>query len=330
MSPAIASDSITLRALNRDDLPAVVAIDTALAGRPRRDYIERRLAAALREPQHHAQLAAVDGGGLAGYILARRLEGEFGRSSPGLRLELIGVRADVRRRGVGRRLFDALLAWARRHEIAEIRTAALWRDAGMLRWLAKMGFDLAGDRVLTCPIASFRDEPAATHEESVEVRFDGSNAGNDFEHLARDTADVRTMAEADLAQIARIDRAITGRDRTRYIGARLAEALFDSAIRVSLTARRDDAIVGYLMARADLGDFGRTEPSAVLDTLGVAPEYARRGVGRALLSQLFANLAALRVERVETVVADGDLALLGFFQSCGFTPSQQLAFVRRL
>jgi ribosomal protein S18 acetylase RimI-like enzyme len=112
--------------------------------------------------------------------------------------------------------------------------------------------------------------------------------------------------------------------------ARLAETLADSAIRVSLTARRDNAIVGYLMARADLGDFGRTEPTAVIDTIGVAPEYARRGVGRALLSQLFLNLAALQVERVETIVAYDALALLGFFRRTGFVPSQQLPFVRYL
>jgi hypothetical protein len=47
-------------------------------------------------------------------------------------------------------------------------------------------------------------------------------------------------------------------------------------------ARSDGALVGYLMARADLGDFGRTEPVAVIDTLGVDPEHGRprRRAGR--------------------------------------------------
>ncbi len=92
----------------------------------------------------------------------------------------------------------------------------------------------------------------------------------------------------------------------------------DSAIRVSLTARQDGAIVGFLMARADLGDFGRTEPVAVIDTIGVDPGYAHRGIGHALLSQLFANLGALRIERVETIVAPRDFALLGFLYDVGF------------
>ena len=63
---------------------------------------------------------------------------------------------------------------------------------------------------------------------------------------------------------------------------------------------------------ADLGDFGRTDPTAIVDTVGVDPEYGHQGVGHALFSQLFLNLAALRIERVETVVAPRDLGLLGF------------------
>ena len=111
---------------------------------------------------------------------------------------------------------------------------------------------------------------------------------------------------------------------------KLAEAMNDSAIRVSMTARLDGAIVGYLMARADIGDFGRTEAAAVIDTIGVDPEYQHRGIGRALLSQLFANLGALRVERVETSTAPRDQALLGFLFDAGFKPAQRLAFTRAI
>jgi len=89
-------------------------------------------------------------------------------------------------------------------------------------------------------------------------------------------------------------------------------------------------IVGFVMARADLGDFGRTEPVAVLDTIGVDPAFEHHGVGHAMVSQLFANLAALHIDRVETLLARSDLALLGFLYSTGFEPSQRLAFVRRL
>ncbi len=60
------------------------------------------------------------------------------------------------------------------------------------------------------------------------------------------------------------------------------------------------------------------------------PLRAGQGFGRALVSQLVANLAALRVERLETVVAPEAVELLRFFLRAGFGPSERLAFARRL
>ncbi|MGL6108835.1 MAG: GNAT family N-acetyltransferase [Rubrivivax sp.] len=326
----------TVRALTPQDLDAVVAIDAAAEGRTRRAYVQRRLNAALAQPALHVQLAAVDSAGLAGYILARRTSGEFGRPAPSLRLEVVGVRDDRRGQGVGRQLLQALASYATRHGVAELRTTAPWTDRRMLPWLHAMGFELAPDQVVECAVgdgyqAERGDALDLPADESRGREIDyGAPEANDFERVGKVLADVRAMRPEDLPQICRIDRQITGRDRHDYIAEKLGEAMDDSAIRVSLTARLDGAIVGFLMARADLGDFGRTEPVAVLDTIGVDPDYAHHGVGHALLSQLFANLGALQVDRVETVLAPGDLPLQGFFFGTGFKPSQRLAFVRRL
>ena len=101
-------------------------------------------------------------------------------------------------------------------------------------------------------------------------------------------------------------------------------------MRISLAAHADGQVSGFLMARMDYRDFGRAEPVAVIDTLGVDPMRERQGIGRALLSQLFANLAAIGVERVETLVAPGRLDLMGFFHGARFAPSERLAFVKRI
>jgi ribosomal protein S18 acetylase RimI-like enzyme len=151
-------------------------------------------------------------------------------------------------------------------------------------------------------------------------------AAPDFEPLARDRVPVRSLKADDLGAIARIDRKITGRDRSAYLARKLDEALYDSAVRVSLVAELDGRPVGFVMARVDFGEFGRAEPVAVLDTIGVDPDYARRAVGGALLQQLLANLAGLRIERIETEVAHDNLGLLGFLYAQGFAPSQRLAF----
>ncbi len=332
---AVALRDTTLRRLARTDLDAVVDIDAIAEGRMRRPYFERRLAAALREPAAYVQFAAVLDDRLAGYVLAHVLEGEFGRDVPAMSIEAIGARYDAKGAGVGRRLLDALADDARKRGIRELRTQARWNDHAMLRWLDDNGFAVAANHIVDCAIAGGaydpnRDAaPVAAQGGQREIAYDGTQS-NDFEHLARDVADIRLMQSADLSDVVRIDAASTGRARDAYMERKLAEAMHDSAIRVSLVARVDDALAGFLTARVDLGDFGRTEPVAVLDTIGVHPDCRHRRVAHALLSQLFVNLGGLRIERAETVVAPHDVELLGFFYAVGFAPSQRIPFARAL
>jgi len=158
----------------------------------------------------------------------------------------------------------------------------------------------------------------------------GAPVRDGFDDLSRDRIPVRSLRRDDLAALARIDRKNTGRDRSAYIAHQLAEAFDHSGIRVSLVAELDGAAVGFVMARVDFGEFGRLEPAAVIDTIGVDPGHARRGVGRAMLSQLLANLGNLRIETLRTEVDWHDFGLIGFLYRRGFRPSQRLAFTRRL
>lgn len=328
---AVLAPKTTCCALTASDLDKVVALDTALEGHTRREYFARRLRAAQRQPKQHVQLAALDARGLAGFVLARALRGEFGREAPALRLEALGVREDTQGSGVGRMLFDAILDWARSHEVAEVRTMASWNQHAMLRWLDGVGFDLAPACVVDRAVAPREREVPADEGDGAKSEIDyGAQSPNDFQKTERDLADVRSMHPGDLPDIVRIDRKLTGRERAAYVSGKLEETIADSAIRVSLTARLDGVIAGFLTARVDLGDFGRVEPVAVIDTIGVDPGFAHRGAGRALLSQLLLNLSALRVERVETVVAPRDFGLLGFLYAAGFAPSAKLAFVYRV
>jgi predicted N-acetyltransferase YhbS len=294
-----------MRPLVRQDLDTVVAIDAALGGRTRRAYFERRLAAAQRDPERNLQLGLERRGTLAGYMLGRVLEGEFGRSEARLRLEALGVHPAARGQGLGSTLHQGLEKEASRRGLGAIHTSGSWREHALLRFLDRRGYRLAESHVLDCA-------PRA-----------------DFEPLARDALEVRTLGKADMEGIARIDRRHTGRERRGYLCRTLEETLADSAIRVSLAAHVDGAIAGFVMARVDYGDFGRAEPVAVIDALGVDPMRARQGIGRALVSQLFVNLAALAVERVETVVAPGSLSLMGFFWAAGMRPAERLNFVKQ-
>jgi ribosomal protein S18 acetylase RimI-like enzyme len=162
---------------------------------------------------------------------------------------------------------------------------------------------------------------------SAEIDY-GKSSAPDFGPLARDRIPVRTMTEHDLRALITIDTRNTGRDRTGYLTRKLAEALRDSDVRVSLVAERDGGPVGFIMARVDFGEFGRIEPAAVLDTIGIDPDYRHQGIGTALLSQLLMYLITLRVERIRTEIDWNDRELLGFFDHCGFRPSQRLCLER--
>lgn len=330
-----AAGSLELRNLAPADLDEIVAIDAGLIGRRRQIYFQKRLDAALGQPKLHAQFAAVRNGVLSGYVLARRLAGEFGGTEPALRLEVIGVRPELRGQGIGRRLLAELEAWGRRCAVREVRTLATWRDHDMLHFLDRAGFHLGGSQVVDCavhagPIGGLEHVAGPLEEARAPERNYGAPVANDFEALARDRADVRLLARDDLPAILAIDRRVTGRSREGYLTEVMHEALADSGVRVSLVARRDGVTAGFLMAKTDYGDFGRTGPVAVIDTLGVGPEFTGRGIGTALLSQLFLNLHALRVEQVETVIARENTQLLQFFYRAGFAPGQRLEFVKVL
>jgi ribosomal protein S18 acetylase RimI-like enzyme len=325
----------SLRLLSKHDLAAVVEIDAKLSGRSRRDYFERRLLAAQREPELH--LAIKEGGHLRGFLFARRLDEEFGRSEPALRLQVIGVDPDAQRRSYGLCMLGELEACALRQGIGLLRTQAHWKNHGMLRFLDRAGFELDRNHVIDCEvragrIVAARDDEALTSGQprSGDKNDYSAPSANDFEALARDHADVRSLSPEDIGDLVRIDRRLTGRDRTEYIARQLQEALQDSAVRVSLAAFCDGAVAGYLAARVDFGDVGRTESTAVIDTLAVDPERTGTGIGTALISQLLVNLMALRVERVETEVAPDGMDLLAFFYRLGFGPSARLGFVKRL
>ncbi|AVR88239.1 GNAT family N-acetyltransferase [Thauera aromatica] len=148
--------------------------------------------------------------------------------------------------------------------------------------------------------------------------------------LSRDRIPVRSLTQEDFDAVVRIDRHDSGQDRSAYYRRKFEEALGGSGVRVSVVAEQDGAVVGFLMARVDFGEFGRAAAAAVIDTVGVDPAMKGRHIGKALVSQLLANLTTLRVESVRSEVEWNQFGLLHFLERCGFRPGQQLALSRPL
>ncbi|HSM14279.1 MAG TPA: GNAT family N-acetyltransferase [Thermoanaerobaculia bacterium] len=136
---------------------------------------------------------------------------------------------------------------------------------------------------------------------------------------------VRGLRPEDFEDVVAVDQKNVGRRREEFFRVKLAENLAATGIRVSLAAELDGAFVGFLLARVLYGEFGRTEPAAVLDTLAVHPDFQGQGVGTALLAQLRRNLAGLGVGSIQTEVAWRDQRLMAFFQHEGFRPAARFA-----
>jgi ribosomal protein S18 acetylase RimI-like enzyme len=148
--------------------------------------------------------------------------------------------------------------------------------------------------------------------------------------LDTDGVEVRTMRDGDLEAIVRIDERIGGRSRRKYFEARMAAALRESGIRISLVAEVDGGIAGFLMGSVFYGEFGRPEPSAAIDTIGVHPDFRGRRVGKALLRQLEMNMKALGIESLETQVDWNQWELLHFLEAAGFEPAPRICLRRNI
>lgn len=146
----------------------------------------------------------------------------------------------------------------------------------------------------------------------------------DTDNPARDLVLVRNLRNDDLDALIAIDAAAVGRRRDRFLALKLKQAFSDSGIAASLVAELDGHVVGFLLARVYYGEFGVVEPAAVLDVLGVHPDYRGRHVAAALVDQLRTNLLGLGIKTLQTEVQWGNPDLITFFQHEGFTLAPRL------
>jgi ribosomal protein S18 acetylase RimI-like enzyme len=135
---------------------------------------------------------------------------------------------------------------------------------------------------------------------------------------------VRNLRPDDAPAVVGIDARLMGRRRDEFFKLKLGQAFSDTGIAVSLAAERDGRVVGFLLARVYYGEFGMTEKTAVLDVIGVHPDFQHQQVGTALIDQLRTNLRGLGIKVLQTEVGWDNAALLGFLHREGFTLASRL------
>ncbi len=316
----------TVRPLGYADIDAVVSLDQEFSGEARHGFFSHRLA----DDAGAAQLAfgAERGGRLLGFFMARVQEGEFGGREPLAAIDALAVAAEAVGEGIAGRLLGELGGAARNRGCRVLRTQVDWGSPELVRFFGRRGFAVAPRLVLergTEPVPDPFEDGLAEEP----VGGDAFAAADVSRNQVPAANPVRSMAASDLDAIVRIDRRSGGRERRDYLAGKLRDALGDSGVRVSLVHERDGVIGGFLMARVDYGAYGRTETTAVIDTIGVDPDDRGTGIGRRMLRQLVGNLATLQVETLRTEIDWNDFPLGGFLDANGFRPSQRLVLGRK-
>jgi len=294
--------------IGTESLDSVVQLDRATNGGRRRDFFAQRFEAQAKHPEAFISLGISLHDKVLGFVCCHMLKGEFGSDELIAVLDAMAVDPEIQGHGLGRELMAQLMSEVRNRGGRELQTLAGWNQPAVLDFFVGTDFRMAPRLVLERNTPDYSDP-----------------SRNEFDDLSRDKVLVRSLAQEDLDQVVRIDKKITGHDRRKFFKRKFQEVLYESGIRISLIAEIDGMVVGFMMARVDFGEFGRTASEAVLDTLGVAKDFRSQHVGHALLAQLLGNLATLQVESVRSEVEWNNFGLLGFLESCGFVLSQRLA-----
>ena len=142
------------------------------------------------------------------------------------------------------------------------------------------------------------------------------------------TIGVRRLRPDDLERTIAIDQAHTGRARRRFFEKRLEVARKhpEDFIHVGVTA--GDKLMGFAFARVRQGEFGRDEPIAALDLMGVERGAEAHGYGHRLMEALQAAMRDKGIRRLHSQADWTEHALLKFFDSTGFKLAPRLVLER--
>jgi predicted N-acetyltransferase YhbS len=128
---------------------------------------------------------------------------------------------------------------------------------------------------------------------------------------------IRTLKKEDLDAIVEIDEKVLGENRRNYWERKL-ELMNNKASQISLVAEVEEQVVGFILGDVSGWEFGVPETVGWIDTIGIAPDYQKKGLATGLAHELIKNLKALGVKTIYTLVSWNDWDLLQFFRAMGF------------
>ena len=128
---------------------------------------------------------------------------------------------------------------------------------------------------------------------------------------------IRTMVPSDMDRVVEIDTKVLGKPRPEYWEMKLE--LVEKRSQVSsLVAELDGKVVSFIIGDVSKWEYGVPENIGWIDTIGVDPDYQRKGIAKILFTEMTNNLKKVGVDTIYTFVTRRDWKLLKFFNSIGF------------
>ncbi|MDP2660257.1 MAG: GNAT family N-acetyltransferase [Dehalococcoidia bacterium] len=118
-------DKPVIRTLSKDDVPAILEIDSKITGSPHSSIDSEKIHYYLRNPL--VCWGAEVRGALVGFMLSDVRGWEFGASESGW-IEIMGVDPAFQRRGLGRAMLNAILDELKKKGVKTVRVVARWYD----------------------------------------------------------------------------------------------------------------------------------------------------------------------------------------------------------
>ena len=128
---------------------------------------------------------------------------------------------------------------------------------------------------------------------------------------------VRPMVPADMERIVEIDIKVLGKPRPEYWEMKV-ELVQKQALVSSLVAELEGTVIGFVIGDVSRWEYGLPENIGWIDTIGVDPDYQRKGIAKLLFREMTKSLKKVGVDSIITFVTRRDWKLLKFFNSVGF------------
>jgi GNAT superfamily N-acetyltransferase len=128
----------------------------------------------------------------------------------------------------------------------------------------------------------------------------------------------RSLYPEDIDQVSIIESSLTGSPRRVFLEKRLAVATAVPESFITYAVLDDKKLKGYGFARVLEGEFGSKSAIAVLDDIGVTPDYRSNGIGKMILSGIERRMKNRNIRVLQTQIDWSNHSMIRFFASTGF------------